>query len=48
METYYGLVDMQIQEFRLPKSEIKNNRWEGYLVATTLNGLAKLINEGNK
>ena len=48
METYYGLIDSQIQELRLPKSEVKNNHWEGYLVATTMNELIKLINEGNK
>lgn len=45
METYYGLIDNEIRELRLPKSEVRNNHCDGFLVATTVNGLYKLIKE---
>lgn len=48
METYYAWDGEHIREFRLPKSEVKNNKWVGvgYKVATTLNKLITLINRG--
>lgn len=35
METYYAMVDGNITEIRVPKTEVKNNRWEGYIVGKT-------------
>lgn len=43
METFFALIDMSIRPLRVPKAEVKDNRWEGYLVATTVNELVDLM-----
>lgn len=35
MVTIYALIDGAITELRVPQSEVKNNRWEGYVVGST-------------
>ena len=44
METYFAMVDGDVTELRLPKTEVKNNRWEGYVVGKTVTEL--LVNCG--
>lgn len=44
METYYAMIDGETTEIRVPASEVKNNRWEGYVVGKTPTEL--LINCG--
>ena len=39
METYFAMVDGDVTELRLPKTEVKNNRWEGYVVGKTVTEL---------
>ena len=39
METYYAMIDGDIMEIRVPKTEVKNNRWEGYVVGKTVTEL---------
>ena len=46
MRTYYALIDGEISPLRIPQTEVKRDRWAGYLVSTSLNGLVKLINRG--
>lgn len=35
METYYAMIDGDVTEIRVPKTEVKNNRWEGHVVGKT-------------
>lgn len=35
METYYAMIDGDVTEIRVPASDVKNNRWEGYVVGKT-------------
>lgn len=44
METYFAMIDGDVTELRLPKTEVKNNRWEGYVVGKTVTEL--LVNCG--
>lgn len=46
MKTYYAFIEGEICPLRLPITEVKRNKWGGHLVATTLTGIAKLINRG--
>lgn len=46
MSDYYVLIEGEITKIRVPKTEVKNNKWEGYLASDTINGLVKLINRG--
>ncbi len=46
METYYAYIEGEIRPLRIPRTEVKREKWGGYLVATTLTGIAKLINRG--
>lgn len=39
METYYAMIEGDIMEIRVPKTEVKNNRWEGYVVGKTVTEL---------
>lgn len=39
METYYAMIERNITKIRVPKTEVKNNRWEGYVVGKTLTEL---------
>ena len=39
METYYAMIDGDVTEIRVPKTEVKNNRWEGYVVGKTVTEL---------
>ena len=39
METYYAMIDGDIREIRVPTTEIKNNKWEGYVVGKTVTEL---------
>lgn len=45
MNDYYALIDGEITKIRVAKTEVKGNRWEGYLTSETINGLIKLMNE---
>lgn len=35
METYYAMINGEVTEIRVPASDVKNNRWEGYVVGKT-------------
>ena len=35
MNTYYAMIDGEITEIRVPDTEVKGNRWEGYPCAKT-------------
>lgn len=35
METYYAMIEGNVTEIRVPATEVKNNRWEGYVVGKT-------------
>lgn len=35
METYYAMIDGEVTEIRVPASEVKNNRWEDFVVGKT-------------
>lgn len=39
METYYAMIDGDVTEIRVPATEVKNNRWEGYVVGKTVTEL---------
>lgn len=39
METYYAMIDGDVTEIRVPKTEVKDNRWEGYVVGKTVTEL---------
>lgn len=39
METYYAMIDGDVTEIRVPTTEIKNNKWEGYVVGKTVTEL---------
>lgn len=39
MESYYAMIDGGVKEIRVPKTEIKNNKWEGYVVGKTVTEL---------
>ena len=36
METYYAMIDGNVTEIRVPRTEVRNNRWEGYVVGKTV------------
>lgn len=42
METYYAMIEGDVTEIRVPKTEVKNNRWEGHPCATTVTELMKV------
>lgn len=39
METYYAMIEGEVREIRVPAAEVKNNRWEGYVVGKTVTEL---------
>lgn len=39
METYYAMIEGEVREIRVPATEVKNNRWEGYVVGKTVTEL---------
>lgn len=39
METYYAAIDGGIQEIRVPRTEVRDNKWEGYTVGKTVTEL---------
>ena len=39
METYYAMIDGNVTEIRVPRTEVRNNRWEGYVVGKTVTEL---------
>lgn len=39
METYYAMIEGEVREIRVPKTEVRNNRWEGYVVGKTVTEL---------
>ena len=39
MQTYYAMIDGNVTEIRVPATEVKNNRWEGYVVGKTVTEL---------
>lgn len=39
MESYYAMIDGDVKEIRVPKTEVKNDRWEGYVVGKTITEL---------
>lgn len=45
MQDYYAVIDGGISKIRVAKTEVKNNKWEGYLVSDTIQGLIDLINK---
>lgn len=45
MSDYYVLIEGEITKIRVPKTEVKNNKWEGYLVSDTIQGLIDLISK---
>lgn len=42
MKTYYAMIDGEITEIRVPITEVKCGRWEGYPCAETPTELLKL------
>lgn len=42
METYYAMIDGNVTEIRVPDTEVKDNRWEGYPCAKTVTELMKV------
>lgn len=42
METYYAMIDGDITEIRVPKTEVKNNKWEGFPCAKTPTDLMRV------
>lgn len=39
METYYAMIEGDVTEIRVPRTEVQNNRWEGYVVGKTVTEL---------
>lgn len=39
METYYAMIEGEVREIRVPKTEVRNNRWEGHVVGKTVTEL---------
>lgn len=39
METYYTMIDGNVTEIRVPRTEVRNNRWEDYVVGKTVTEL---------
>ena len=39
METYYAMIEGEVTKIRVPKTEVKNDRWEGYVVGKTVTEL---------
>ena len=35
METYHAFIDGNLRQIRVPRSEIQNNHWQGYVVGKT-------------
>lgn len=44
MQTYYAAMDGGITQIRVPATEVKDNKWEGYTVGATVEQL--LVNLG--
>ena len=48
MQTFYILEDGSVKRIRVPESDVRNGRWNGYIAARTMDELAKQINEKNE